>query len=185
MKKDDCYLLGSVTKPHGLKGEVAAFFDVDSPAEYENLESVFVEIDNKLVPFFIESISIQPQRILIAFEDVDSLEGAQQLQGKSLYLPLSTLPELDGDAFYFHELIGITAVDESFGPLGPITDVFSQGNQDLAAADHKGKEILFPLTDELIVRFDREQKELHLKLPEGLIDIYLSDNPAEEADDAD
>jgi len=35
------------------------------------------------------------------------------------------------------------------------------------------KEILIPLIDEVIVKVDRKKKEMHIRAPEGLIDIYL------------
>ena len=57
--KADCYRLGAIAKLHSYKGEVSIFLDVDDLQEYKHLESVFVEYDNKLVPFFLESIQIR------------------------------------------------------------------------------------------------------------------------------
>ena len=57
MHVDDCYQLGYIVKPHGLKGEVQIFIDSDDPQAYQNLELVFVQQGQQLVPFFIESIS--------------------------------------------------------------------------------------------------------------------------------
>jgi 16S rRNA processing protein RimM len=175
MIKEACYQLGHISKLHGLSGELTAFFDVDYPEEYENLESVFVEINNKLVPFFIESLEITPKKVILKFEDVGSVEAAEELTGKDLYLPLTALPSLTGKAFYYHEIIGFTAIDASFGEIGPIKEVYTNSSQDLVACEHKGQEILIPVSDELIERIDREKKELHFNLPEGLIQLYLED----------
>lgn len=175
MTKDLCYQLGYITKLHGLQGEVTAFFDVDFPEEYENLESVFVDINNKLVPFFIESLEITPKKNILKMEDVNTPEAAEELIGKELYLPLSALPPLSGTAFYYHEIIGFTVIDAEFGEVGPVKEVYTQTNQDLIACDHKGKEVLFPVIDDLIERIDREQKQLYVRLPEGLIQLYLED----------
>lgn len=175
MNKDACYLLGHITKLHGLSGEVTAFFDVDFPEDYQNMESVFVEINNKLVPFFVETLEITPKKNILKFEDIDSAEAAEELIGTDLYLPLSALPPLSGKAFYFHEIIGFTVIDKTFGEVGPITDVYPGTNQDLIACDHNGKEVLFPISDELIEKVEREEKRLYVELPEGLIEIYLED----------
>ena len=175
MNKDACYLLGHISKLHGLNGEVTAFLDVDFPEEYENMESVFVDINNKLVPFFIESLDITPKKAILKFEDTNSAESAEQLIGKELYLPLTTLPPLTGKAFYYHEIIGFTVVDKTFGEVGPVKEVYSKSSQDLFACEHKGKEVLIPVSDELIERIDREKKRLYLLLPEGLIELYLED----------
>ena len=93
MKIDDCYQLGYITKTHGTKGEVTAFFDVDFPEDYEDLESVFLLQGGKLVPFFIEGISMQQKgKFIIAFEDVTTIAEAEKLKGVELYLPLSACP---------------------------------------------------------------------------------------------
>ena len=52
MKKDDAYYLGKIVKKYGLKGELLAKIDTDEPENYENMESVFLEIRGKLIPFF-------------------------------------------------------------------------------------------------------------------------------------
>ncbi len=175
MNKDACYLLGHITKLHGLSGEVTAFFDVDFPEEYKNLESVFVELNNKLVPFFIDTLEITPKKNILKFEDIDTAEAAEELIGTALYLPLSALPPLSGKAFYFHEIIGFMVVDGSFGEIGPVKEVYASTNQDLIACDHKGREVLFPVSDELIEKVDREEKKLYVQLPDGLIEIYLEE----------
>jgi len=59
MKKDDHYLLGSLLKTSGIKGEILLKFINDCLEEIQELESIFIDVDNKLVPFFIEGIRIK------------------------------------------------------------------------------------------------------------------------------
>lgn len=177
MTVEDCYQLGYITKPHGLKGEVQVLLDVDFPEEYQELESVFVQQGQQLVPFFIDTISINNEKAIIAFEDVNSLELAQGLRGCSLFLPLENLPEMEGNEFYFHELVGFDLIDVNSNELvGKIEDVFEAGPQTLLSARHEsGKEILIPLTDELIKEIDRENGALRMFIPDGLVDVFLED----------
>lgn len=64
MNIDDCYQLGYIIKPHGLKGELQLLLDVDSPEDYQNLESVFVRQGQQLVPFLL-SISMSGLKRLL------------------------------------------------------------------------------------------------------------------------
>ncbi|MDQ3289849.1 MAG: ribosome maturation factor RimM [Bacteroidota bacterium] len=187
MNIDTCYQLGYILRTHGIKGQVIAFFDVDYPEDYEELESVFLLINGKLVPFFIESIASQAKgRFLLKFEDTDTLEQAEKLKGIPLYLPLNSLPELEEDQFYYHDLIGYTIVDETLGELGVIRELFELPHQDLLAMDYRGVEVLIPLQDNLIIRADKSTQKLYMNLPEGLIDVYTQPgNPSEEERDDD
>ncbi len=179
MTIDDCYQLGFIVKTHGLKGEVQIFLDVDAPNEYRNLESVFVLQGQQLVPFFIESMSnLNGAKVIVAFEDVDTLEQAQALKGSELYLPLDALPKLTGSEFYLHEIIGFDLKDTNTDTvLGKIDNVVESGPQLLfSVLTSEGKEILIPYTESLLVVFDRASKLISLNVPEGLIDIYLAED---------
>jgi 16S rRNA processing protein RimM len=177
MTIDSCYLLGFVVKPHGLKGEVVIHLDVDAPENYNKLESVFISKNEgkMLIPFFIEKISISQQKAHIKFEDVDSLEQANELVGNEVYLPLNFLPPLADTQFYFHEIIEFQVVDEEKGALGIVKDVYQLPHQDLVGMIYQEKEVLIPINDHTIKKVDREGKMLHVLLPDGLLEVYLED----------
>ena len=85
MDKDSCYELGYIEKSHGLSGDVQVYLDVDSPEEYFEMESVFVEINKKLVPFFISKL--QPHRskqLILSFEDIEDVIEADKLKGSKI-----------------------------------------------------------------------------------------------------
>ena len=171
-----CYQLGYVLKTHGLGGELVIEIDADYPEEYAEMESVFVEINKKLVPFFIDDIQINGSKATVKFEDVDDLAQANKMKGAGIYLPLEVLPDLKDGGYYYHELIGFSVKDKSLGSLGIISGFYSSGNQDLLAMDYKEKEVLIPLTDEVVTQVDKKAKTIETSLPDGLLDIYLSDD---------
>lgn len=175
MNKDACFQLGYIGKPHGVSGEVTALFDVDFPENYKKLESVFVEFNDRLVPFFIEKISLQKNKAIIKFEDIDSADQALELQSTGLYLPLEALPALEGNQFYFHEIVDFTVTDVKLGTLGIVKNIYNLPHQDLIAMEYKGKEVLIPISDSTVISLDREKKELTVELPEGLLDVYMED----------
>jgi 16S rRNA processing protein RimM len=172
--KEDCYRLGAISKLHSYKGEVTIYLDVDDPQEYNLMESVFVEYDNKLVPFFLEKIAIRPNGFaVVKFEDIDSERQAKKLLKCGLYLPLETLPELDETEFYFHEIEGFDVVDEKHGNIGKVIHVVDHSNNPLLAINNNGLEILIPKQDQFVKRVDRENKIVHVSAPPGLIEMYL------------
>lgn len=185
MKLDDCFELGYIVRTHGVKGQVIALFDVDYPEDYEELESVFLLIGGKLIPFFIERIEPQANaKFIIKFEDLNTLPEAEKLKSAALYLPLSELPELDENQFYYHDIVGYTIVDEVSGELGTVTEVVEMPHHDLISMRYQNQDILIPIADEIVLRTDKAEKKMYVKLPEGLIEVYTkpSNKQLEEPD---
>jgi len=173
MLVEDCYQLGHITKPHGLKGELQVYLDVDFPENYANLESVLVEVDQQLIPYFISAFRLRGQTATVKFEGFNSLEEAEPLKSCALYLPIEQLPHLGSDQFYFHEIIDYGIVDELAGEIGKVKMVYGVGPQDLMATEYLNKEVLIPITNEIIKSVDRQNRQIHVHLPDGLLDIYI------------
>ena len=176
MKKEDCFYLGKIVKKYSFKGEVLAKLDTDQPEIYENLDAIFLELRNNLVPFFIESSQLHKSELLrIKFEDVDVESDADAIMKSGLYLPLDLLPKLEGNKFYFHEVMGFTIEDVNFGNVGILKTINDSTAQSLFEIDRDGIEILIPMNDEFIAKVDRANKTILVETPEGLIDLYLEE----------
>jgi 16S rRNA processing protein RimM len=174
MQKKDCFYLGTIVKKFSFKGELLAKLDTDEPELYEDLDVVFVDVRGTMVPFFIESSQLHKSDLLrLKFEDVDTEADADALIKAELYLPLTALPKLSGNKFYFHEVIGYKIIDENFGPVGTIVSINDTTAQALFEIEHDGKEVLIPINDEIITKVDREQRTITVKAPDGLIELYL------------
>lgn len=174
MRKEDCFYLGKIAKKFSYKGEVLVYLDTDEPELYENMESVFVECNKNLVPFFIENSALHKNDFLrVKFEDIDNEEQADEILGCELYLPLSFLPKLDGNTFYYHEVIGFEIEDQRLGFVGKIVSVNDSTAQPLFEVINGNVEILIPMIDQFLVKIDRENKKVVMNLPEGLVEMYL------------
>src|ERR1043165_4151844 len=113
MDKKDHFNLGYIARRVGNHGELGFVLDVDDPSRYRNLESVFIELNNSLVPFFIKKIQVKGNNATVTLEGIDSISKAEELLKASLYLPLSFLPPLKAKKFYLHEIAGYTATDKN------------------------------------------------------------------------
>ena len=173
MKKEDCFYLGRVAKTHGLKGEVTIKLEADDPSAYLEMKHFFLEINKVLTPFFVEKITPNGDKFFVQVQDVKTVEQAQNLVGKAVFLPLEMLPKLSGKQFYYHEIVGFTVADTERGELGAINEVLEYPTQAILQIMHGKKEILIPILDHVIQKVDRDKKILTITAPEGLIDMYL------------
>jgi 16S rRNA processing protein RimM len=174
MNKADCFHLGHVAKLHGYKGEVSLFLDVTTPSDYAKIESLYIEINDQLTPFFIESFILKNHPFaLVKFEGVNNENDAKIIDHKELYLPATFLKQLSGTNFYDHEVVGFKCIDGNYGEVGIIQGVIDLSINPLLQIMNGEKEVLVPLIKNLVTKVDRENKELHIVAPAGLIEIYL------------
>jgi len=174
MKKEDCFYLGRVAKLHGFKGEVSLFLDVTNPEDYNSLDAVFIDINDHLTPFFVETLKVKTKGFAaVKFEGVNDENAAKDILRKDIYLPSQILPELEGVNFYDHEIVGFTVMDDKHGDIGIVDQVIDLKANPLLQVLKGEKEILIPLLKGLVTKVDRNKKELHISAPEGLVDLYL------------
>lgn len=173
MDKKECFILGYISKSIGNKGELVLVLETDSPKKYANLNSIFVDINETLVPFFISKITIKGSSAVLCIEGIDSIEKAEELIKKTVYLPLTMLAPLSGKKFYFHEMPGFRVIDKNYGDIGIIDQVLDLPQHAVFQIIHGEHEILIPANEQFIVSINRDTKELTLDAPQGLIDIYL------------
>jgi 16S rRNA processing protein RimM len=174
MDYNDLFCLGRIIRTFGSKGEVVFYLDVDDPRKYLKVESVFVKLNENLVPFFIEKIQLRPKnQAVVSLVDVNETDDADLFVGAEIYLPLSYLPPLKGNKFYYHEVKGFSVTDKEKGPIGIVDTVLDLPHQAILQIKFGEKEILVPITDEIILKVDRQNKHIDIEAPEGLIDIYI------------
>ena len=185
MLLDDSYQLGYIIKTHGLRGHVVAHFDVDDAAAYAKLKTVHLGLasaPDQLVAHEVERV--QPQansRVLLKLRGIDRIEDAEPLRGARLHLPLTELPALADDQFYFHDVIGFVVVDANLGELGTVENFYELPQQDMLAMRYQGQEVLIPVVDELVSHADMAKRQIYVNLPDGLLDVYLK--PTSRAQD--
>lgn len=175
VRKEDCFYVGTIVNKFSFKGELLVKLDTDEPETFLEMESVFIAIGKKLVPFFILSSQLHKSMLLrVKFEDVDDEAAAEALLKKEVYLPLSFLPPLEGNKFYYHEVIGFKMIDEVHGDIGVIEYINDSTSQVLFEVQKGDRQLLIPLNDHFIKKVDRDNKEIHVATPEGLVELYLS-----------
>lgn len=183
MKKEECFHLGYISRSIGTEGELVFTLDVDDPNRYRRLDAVFIELGGQLVPFFIESLRLRNNFATVRLEGIDTTERAMELVKAQLWLPLSALPPLKGNRFYFHEVIGFTVIDDEHGNIGTIESVLDFPQQKIFQVKKDDKEILIPVLDHILKKVDRKNRIIEVKTPEGLVELYLGTTESQEEKD--
>ena len=169
--------IGRVKKSFGAGGAVRLQVDHSAEGYLEVIKFIFVEIDGIKVPFEVESLeSLRP--IQIKFSDLNSPEQAHTITGRPIYLATKDLPTdmLEEDFTVeqgdYDMLLGFEIIAVRTGrSIGELIRVEEFPGQDMAFILREGREIMVPLTPEYIADIDAENRQMHMDLPEGLLNL--------------
>ena len=164
-------LLGRITKISGYEGAVTVKLEKSFTENIPLLESVFLEIDGRPVPFFISDSEYSGADILkLRFEGYNSIEKISEFTGCRVYLTSGTKDNSQNDDL--RTLIGYTVFRIDDNLLGSIIDIIQNPGQWLLTIMAPGnKEILIPLHEDFIVSIDNLKKIVVMDIPDGLTEI--------------
>ena len=170
-KPGDLVLLGKITKPHGIRGEVKVYPYSGEPENLLHYSRVLITADEEadFVPYRVERARVQKNSVLLQLENCSTRNDAEELVDYQLYVHEDELPEPDQDEFYLRDLEGKQMITEQGQVIGRVTDILTGSGQDLARVKDGTQEYLIPLTPEFLVAID--ENEVRVSLPPGLLEI--------------
>ena len=138
----------------------------------------FQEIKEEMVKKaseFLDLIYVDGENQRLLNNDVIKkvIEDADEIMNADVYLPMSFLPKLEGNKFYYHEITDFLVEDVRLGKIGTVKRVNDTNYQPLLEIMNGEVEILVPLIDDFIIEVDRKNKIFKMDIPEGLVELYL------------
>ena len=124
MTREDCLLLGTIGKTHGVRGELVLRVKNPTFEPDENWESLFLQIDGILVPFFISTLHpLNQDEWIIGFDDYQSKEKVAPFIGSEVWIHKDYI-EAENEPFLLDELVGFHLTNVTTGRVGQITGFF-------------------------------------------------------------
>jgi 16S rRNA processing protein RimM len=173
--------IGNVQKTHGIKGELTCFIQVN-PDDFADVQTIFLKQNGTPIPYFVKNYHYNQSRLTVAFEDLDSAEQAKDLINAELWVDEKYVTE--DEYIWVEEIIGYQIIDKKKGNIGLVDNFYKIPNNDLLATEINGKEVLIPANTHIVKSIEHKTKSIHIEMPEGLLEIYLTDS-SDEPDDAD
>jgi 16S rRNA processing protein RimM len=169
-------LIGKVTEPHGLKGEVKIFSFAGQPENIRHYKKlVLVTPSGRLSPSsMIETCRIKGKSAIVGLNSVSDRNGAEAITGMGVLIRKEDLPQPGKDEFYLYSMEGLPVVTTQGRKLGTVKHIFSNGAQDLLVVQDKDEEYLIPVLDSIIISYDTEK--IIIEPPPGLLEINSRDS---------
>ncbi len=164
--------IGKIVAAFGLSGEVILKHGLGKKTALKDISVIFIEeVKDSYIPWFVETSKAKTEdEMHLKVEGINSKEAAQRLTQKKVWLKTDDFRKLAGKSSAI-ALIGYLLVNEG-EELAPIEEVIEQPHQVLLRITLGGNEALIPLHDETLDKIDHKKQQVHVTLPDGLLDVY-------------
>ena len=165
MNREPTVVVGRITRPHGLKGELSVLVLSEVDGRFAEGALVYLEDGRALT---VESARRHRSGLLVKFREVGDRTAAERLARTVLVVPESASPELPDGSWWDHQLVGCEVVTESGRSLGTVREVIHTAANDVWSAVSGDRETLIPALKDVVVSVDTADKRIVVREVPGL-----------------
>jgi 16S rRNA processing protein RimM len=149
-------VMGKILGPHGIKGWIKIHPFTEKKDSLIDHKILMASKDEKLWQSFeVESMDVGDKFILAKFKGVDDRNAAEKLNKFFISLDKSSLPKLDENNYYWHELIGLDVKNNEGMYFGKVDSLIETGANDVLVV-LGDKEYLIPYIKQVILEVNLE-----------------------------
>jgi len=185
-------IIGRIEKAHGLKGMLLAHLDPQIQASClpRNPAHCWIELGGRWTPFGCLEFRLRiPHGLLIKLDNIHTPEQGRSLFQSAIALENVRKSPQEGNVtdagkwgFDSQSIEGANLVEIGRGPVGRIIRLHHRPPQDFLEFTVDGQAVYLPMVPEFIKKWNALSRELECRLPEGLLDLYLSPDGADTQD---
>ena len=169
----DLVVIGEVTRPHGLRGELRVMPHTDRPERFQGLDEcvLWEEASDTRSVRRITGVRRQGEAVLLSLADCGSVEAATALVGRLVALPRAQALAAPPGHVYPWQLVGCRVVTEDGRTIGEVTGIDPSPAHDLWVVRGGEREHLIPAVAEIVLEVDVDARRVVIRPPEGLLDL--------------
>ena len=160
---------GKIVGTHGVKGMLRVQFWCDTADFLRQFKTVYTDKngEHKLT---VKSVAPHGNVVLMAIDGIDTVEKAESLRGKVLFIDRNDANLPDG-RYFIDDLLGCTVFDADSGAvLGTLSDVSETGANDVWHIKNGEKEYLVPVIADVVVEVNPEDEKITIRPLKGIFD---------------
>lgn len=163
--------IGTIITKHGFNGSLILKVSGKYSNNLSIVDFLFIEINKKHIPFKIDSIkTFKNKSYKIKFNEVNDDAYANQLISKSVFIKSNDYPDLKKETNIYSAIINFSAFNNE-AKIGEIININENLPQPVFEINYKSKTVMVPIHEDLIIKIDKENKNIFLRIPDGLLDI--------------
>ena len=172
MDTDDLLLVGTIARPHGIRGSVIVNPETDFADErFKVGEVLLVGPVDRPQPRRIIEVRGHQGRVIVNLEGIASMSDAEALAGQQVWMPAAALGPLPERTYYRHDLVGCEVRDTHDTVIGRVTKVEGTLDRSYLIVPRRGGEMMIPMVEGILVGVDLGQRQIVVNPPDGLLDL--------------
>lgn len=163
--------IGTIITKHGFNGSLILKVSGKYSNNLSIVDFLFIEINKKHIPFKLDSIkTFKNKSYKIKFNEVNDDAYANQLISKSVFIKSNDYPDLKKETNIYSAIMNFSAFNNE-AKIGEIININENLPQPVFEINYKSKIVMVPIHEDLIIKIDKENKNIFLRIPDGLLDI--------------
>ncbi len=160
-------IVGTVSRPHGIVGEVKVQLWPEYSGALEGVRRIY--LDDDTTPYRVRGYREHQGAALLVLDRVADRNAAEALRGARVSISVTDLPDLPEGAYYAHQLVGMHIVRaESGEPIGTLVEVLATGSNDVYVVKKAEGELLLPVIESVVRAVDLATGTIRVVVPDGL-----------------
>ena len=160
-------VIGRVAKPWGIQGEVKVKIMTDTPDRFALLRKVY--LGPEAVPFALEGFRLHKGSALLKLEGCHDRAAIEKLRGQLVQIPIEEAMPLEQDEYYEYQIVGLAVWTAGGECLGTVYEIISTGSNDVYVVRGRGRDILIPAIEDVVLEVNLAKRRLIVELMEGLV----------------
>lgn len=144
------FVIGKVTKPKGLNGEVKVAVETDDVQNLLKVKTCFVGGKE----YNIEKSYAASNGFFVKLSGINDVDAAETLRGAKFEIKREDASPLGEGEFYVADILGSSVVFENGKKVGKLVNVVNYGASDILVIRGLQKEWMLPDVEEVIIGFD-------------------------------
>lgn len=164
--------VGRIVNSHGIRGELKVVPETDFPERFDKGNVlIIVDSQNKQTPVTVQTSRLHKNMFILQFDQFSNINDVEKFKGSLLKIEAKEQQPLEEGEYYYHEIIGCKVITEEGQELGLVSEVLTPGANDVWVVTlPKGKQLLLPVIDDVILDVDIANKTIRIHLMEGLME---------------
>jgi len=166
----DGYLsIGKIVGPHGINGALRVHPYAESLSIFQPGTRILLKNNQGMKKkYLIRWAKSHGKGMLLSLQGIEDRNEASSLAGCDLLMPKNRLPDLEEGTYYWFEIIGLSVYDAEEEYMGRVEAVIPTGSNDVYVVRNQENEILVPALEHVVLKIDKANGRMTVKLPEGL-----------------